>query len=516
MGSFLEHKRQVARKFVFRILLFALVFTTLHFLYILHDKSFCSYTSSGCSGGQIYHEFIHLSRALHPLARNSGHHNQAYQESPYLYLRKALNSDLIKVLTSRDWRSKVDPFSSLFTGLRESGILHTGSKGIGIAPGAVLTLQEFGVSTLGLDFVSSPSLVVEGDMHRIPHPDYFFDFELCNSFDLVTFSEMVCAEMERIVKPGGHVVLHVSEEQLSGKSGVNSLYSVDRLTNLFKDSDIVHVKEVNAPSPGHLIILRKRLQNTELGLTDTCILNGEKRSLLQEAEPLIVEEPVKPWIALKRNSQKIKYLPSMIDISDNHLYFYVDVGARSYHSSIGSWFVKQYPKQSQDFSIYAVEADDTFAVDYLKRKNVKFLPYAAWLRNESLVFGANPENRAAEGGTGMGRIQSLLSLGDNNATGKRFKTVQGFDFADWVINTFTEDDYVVMKMDVEGAEFDLLPRMMETGALCLVDELFLECHYNRWQRSSPLRSTKFGRTYENCLSLFKSLRKNGVLVHQWW
>lgn len=404
----------------------------------------------------------------------------------------------------------------------KAGILHAGDKGLCIATGAgheVLALQEIGGNSLGIDILSSPPLVVEGDMHRIPFSENAFDFEFCNSFDLAKFSEMVCAEMERTLKPGGYAVIHVSEEKFTKEFGVDSLYSVDRFTNLFKNSDVVHVKKVYTLNLDHEIVLKKRLQHENYGSngrTDKCIVNEEKRRIIKEAEPLIIEEPLKPWITLKQNAEKIKYLPSITDISDNHHYFYVDVGARSYHSSIGSWFVKRYPKQSQDFTIYAVEADDSFAADYVKRKNVKFLPYAAWLRNESLVFGANPENRAAEGEIGMGRIQSRSSLDGSRSSGKQFKTVQGFDFADWLINTVTADDYVVMKMDVEGAEFDLLPRMMETGAICLVDELFLECHYNRWQRSSPLRSTKYGRTYENCLSLFESLRNNGVLVHQWW
>jgi hypothetical protein len=45
--------------------------------------------------------------------------------------------------------------------------------------------------------------------------------------------------------------------------------------------------------------------------------------------------------------------------------------------------------------------------------------------------------------------------------------------------------FVVMKMDVEGTEFDLIPRLFETNAICLINEIFPECHYNRWQRCCP-------------------------------
>jgi hypothetical protein len=95
--------------------------------------------------------------------------------------------------------------------------------------------------------------------------------------------------------------------------------------------------------------------------------------------------------------------------------------------------------------------------------------------------------------------------------------IEGFDFAEWLKSTVTEKDFVVMKMDVEGTEFDLIPRLFETGAICLIDEIFLECHYSRWQRCCPgQRSSKYEKTYGQCLDLFTSLRDRGVLVHQWW
>ncbi|TKY47215.1 hypothetical protein E2542_SST29274 [Spatholobus suberectus] len=67
-------------------------------------------------------------------------------------------------------------------------------------------------------------------------------------------------------------------------------------------------------------------------------------------------------------------------------------------------------------------------------------------------------------------------------------------------------------MDVEGTEFHLIPRLIQTGAICLIDELFLECHYNRWQRCCPgQRSAKYQKTYSQCLDLLTSLRNYGVL-----
>ncbi|KAL0344420.1 UNVERIFIED_CONTAM: hypothetical protein Sradi_4273300 [Sesamum radiatum] len=208
----------------------------------------------------------------------------------------------------------------------------------------------------------------------------------------------------------------------------------------------------------------------------------------------------------------------MVDISFKPKYVYVDVGARSYGSSIVSWFKKHYPKQNKTFDIYAIEADKTFHDDYKGKKGVTLLPYAAWVRNETLFFEINedPSHKEVEKGRGMGRIKPVQSSGSSTSAGD-VDEIQGFDFADWLKLSVSEKDYVVMKMDVEGTEFDLIPRLFKTGAICLIDELFLECHYNRWQKCCPgARTTKYQKAYGQCLKLFTSLRKSGVLVHQWW
>lgn len=59
------------------------------------------------------------------------------------------------------------------------------------------------------------------------------------------------------------------------------------------------------------------------------------------------------------------------------MYVYIDVRARSYGSSILSWFKKQYLKQKKKFEIYAIEANKSFHEKYKYKKGLKLLPYAA-------------------------------------------------------------------------------------------------------------------------------------------
>eukprot|EP00250_Pteridium_aquilinum_P018032 c23906_g1_i1 orf=577-2238(+) len=537
----------LTRRFISASVFFAFIFISVQFRYFLGGKASCTEGSNVClfsyfgghgaKNGQALvsvdngaHDFGHgfppLSTSYISDSLKPRYNFKSYEEYLHLQLRKTLNPKLRSLWTSKDWRRKVDVFSSLFQNLMNKGLLKASDKALCIAARVgqeVLALKEIGVDdAIGVDLVPSPPLVVKGDMHRLPFKQNSFDFEFSNAFDHALFPAMFASEVERTLKPGGILVLHLALKQRPDKYSANELIKIDPVLYLFNNFEVVHLKEVDAFGLDLEVVLRKqhRWGNNAVAV-ERCPASKSRDQALRNVEPLIMEEPLKPWITLKRNAEKIRYLPSFSDISKFQHHIYVDVGARSYSSSIGSWFVKKYPKQNQDFSIYAVEADRSFAGDYAKRRNVQFLPFAAWVRNETLVFGANPENRAAEGEFGMGRIQSrsavenssnVLSLPSSNS----YQTVQGFDLAEWLLRTVSVDDFVVMKLDVEGTEFDLLPRMLETGAICLIDELFLECHYNRWQRTSPVRTSKYKRTYSECVSLFQTLRNSGVLVHQWW
>ncbi len=53
--------------------------------------------------------------------------------------------------------------------------------------------------------------------------------------------------------------------------------------------------------------------------------------------------------------------------------------------------------------------------------------------------------------------------------------------SDFVLGGLVDTDYVVVKMDVEGAEYDILLQAIEKGIPALWDELYVEFHEdNNW------------------------------------
>ncbi|KAK9723611.1 hypothetical protein RND81_05G012100 [Saponaria officinalis] len=415
-------------------------------------------------------------------------------------------------------------YASIFEDLMSEGFLTPKSKSLVVVDTVagvgeeVSALRKLGVaSAVGVaKKAAKPFVVGMKNSTLFPFNGENFDFVFSGNAEMVTlFSE----EIQRTMKPEGYFVVHTKS---------NDTYSLHSLIALFNSCTFIKFRDIaynynsDDDNVGFIreIVMKKEYNGGgHVNNKRECeVVPGYKQDIVRKAENLIKEEPLKPWITLKKNIQNVKYLPNMVDISFKSRYVYVDVGARSYGSSIGSWFKKQYPKQNKTFDVYAIEADKSFYKEYAaKKKKVKLLPYAAWVKNETLFFEVNhdPGDDAQEkgaSGRGMGRIKPVQSDKDGGVD-----KIIGFDFAEWLKATVTEKDFVVMKMDVEGTEFELIPRLIETGAICLIDEIFLECHYNRWQRCCPgERSAKYEKTYGQCLDLFTSLRNRGVLVHQWW
>jgi hypothetical protein len=61
--------------------------------------------------------------------------------------------------------------------------------------------------------------------------------------------------------------------------------------------------------------------------------------------------------------------------------------------------------------------------------------------------------------------------------------IEAMNFDRWLRYNLRPDDYVVMKIDIEGAEIPVLNRLIETKGVQLIDEMLYECHYHEltWQ-----------------------------------
>ena len=76
------------------------------------------------------------------------------------------------------------------------------------------------------------------------------------------------------------------------------------------------------------------------------------------------------------------------------------------------------------------------------------------------------ESELSESGTG-----GLRNLGEH-------RLVRTVDLVNWILNHTTPHDYVVLKLDVEGSEFEILNKLLDTRVMqSHVDKLYLEIHF---------------------------------------
>ncbi|KAM7532046.1 hypothetical protein LguiB_035456 [Lonicera macranthoides] len=509
-------KPSFLRNILVRVFLFCLVVIGFRFAYLITLRG------ESCDFGDFC--FFSLPENLNIVSGIGQITSSAVVVNDVVALSSPAKPSHRDLYASENFQKAVMTYSSIFQDLMAEGFLSVDSKSLCVDTPVgddVYALKEIGVSdTIGIYKKAYKPLVISGQAIQQPFDDNTFDFVFSGAggLDKSAKPARFAAEIGRTLKPEGFLVVHTASKDTYSFNSFLDLFNCCKFIRSRDidgiDSSMPNIREIVMKKEGEFFA-RELIEPK--GDSDTkCSLPGYKQELIHKAEPLITEEPLKPWITLKKNIKNIKYLPSMADINFKPRYVYVDVGARSYGSSIVSWFKKQYPKQNKTFDIFAIEADKTFHEEYGIKKGVTLLPYAAWVRNETLFFEINqdPGHKNVSKGRGMGRIQPLQ---DSANLDSDVDKIQGFDFAKWLKNTVSEKDYVVMKMDVEGTEFELIPRLFETGAICLIDEIFLECHYNRWQKCCPgERTSKYEKTYEQCLELFTSLRQSGVLVHQWW
>lgn len=186
--------------------------------------------------------------------------------------------------------------------------------------------------------------------------------------------------------------------------------------------------------------------------------NEARKAALKNLEDVLLEPPRKSSGKSRKYLKKTRYLPDLMgdSLEDYPRRVFIDVGLPEKAGGSGTgWFAKHYPTRNLDFEMYKIET-------VTEKSSGKEVP----------------------------QVEEVIGI------------------SGWLTKNVKEEEYVVMKADVEVVE-----EMMESKTVRLVDELFLECS----PRGNGGKGNNGGRrAYWECLSLYGRLRDEGVAVHQWW
>ncbi|GJP31982.1 hypothetical protein CLOM_g16534 [Closterium sp. NIES-68] len=185
----------------------------------------------------------------------------------------------------------------------------------------------------------------------------------------------------------------------------------------------------------------------------------------------------------------------------------IDLGARFFNTSV-TWFLQSYPL---DFTeIHAVEV----------RQGVFEVPAAG---NKTVRGEMNHRSRLRPIGKGPADFPAWLLA---RVHSHRFKAAAWDKAAQNVVNVtrwlleelkLTPEDSVVVKMDIEGAEWDIFKAWLESPIMPrVIDELFVEIHYNHPSMAYFSWNPKmFAHSRQEAGQLLNQLRTAGYYVHAW-
>ncbi len=72
-----------------------------------------------------------------------------------------------------------------------------------------------------------------------------------------------------------------------------------------------------------------------------------------------------------------------------------------------------------------------------------------------------------------------LLLEKNNVSADNFEEVESINFSQFIKEKFTKEDEIILKIDIEGKEYDVLEQMIEDKTINLIDTLFCEWHQHK-------------------------------------
>lgn len=110
-----------------------------------------------------------------------------------------------------------------------------------------------------------------------------------------------------------------------------------------------------------------------------------------------------------------------------------------------------------------------------KNKRLHFYSSAVWIKDGEIEF--NQRDGDYDVGSSIMPTKKDWDLGSK-------ESVTCIDFSKW-LSELIKPELVIVKMDIEGAEYKVLQKMIDDGTDKLVDKLFVEWHRTRLTDYDP-------------------------------
>lgn len=427
-------------------------------------------------------QIVREARAVEPFAVNFEDCPLDVSSNPLLfrvdYLRP-LSALVFPLFGALPCKGPENSTIRVFRELMEMDLLDNEAKTlcVGVGSGsAISALRELGFSNaLGVDRHPFFSLLRKRFIYELDFKENSFDFVFSRALDKVSVPALLMLEIERVLRPGGIGAILVGAHDYNSGSLIRSATPV---SSFLKSSNVVHVSGINSFT---LVVFEKRFDTVSsfeyFRLSDECPSVKNNRPFVKNLESLVEENS-------GHCETQLSYLPKFMNISSRNRLIYINIGAGEYVSSSIENLIKPfYTVNSRTSDIYVIDHDTSALSAYVRKPGITFVYHPG-------LAGRNAISRP---------------VSDEDLSMPLY--AEGFDFVHWFKETVVAGDFVVLMMNAREVELKLLFELFKSGAICLVDEIFLHCSEGVDCNTA---------TCKDCMTLFKGLRNSGVFVHQWW
>jgi FkbM family methyltransferase len=177
-----------------------------------------------------------------------------------------------------------------------------------------------------------------------------------------------------------------------------------------------------------------------------------------------------------------------------------------------------------EWNVYSFEANPiTYNnIDKQKYSHVNFINKAVWIEecfkdlNTEIWSGElkkdNVHNILNESVTDLAIGGGCNIMGDNfnfihsdpKNVFKNSHNVECFDFSNFILKNFSKDDFIVVKLDIEGAEYPVLEKMIKDDSLSYINVLYVEWH-------NHMLTNKYD---ENTIR--NSILNKNIILNEWY
>jgi FkbM family methyltransferase len=178
---------------------------------------------------------------------------------------------------------------------------------------------------------------------------------------------------------------------------------------------------------------------------------------------------------------------------------FIDGGARI-GESIEYLLDKRKDLEGCDVYFFECNSDHIKTLEEIKNTNQKYnfevKEEAIWIEDGNMPFYISIDM--------WGDLGCTL---DNSKTEKldleNPRIVKTIDISKFLDN-FSDDDYIILKLDIEGSEYEVVSHLIETGKINKLKEIFIEWHDH------------FFRGKKNSIGLKEKLSKINIKVNNDW